>query len=45
MDIYKATKQQGTSKYILLATNSEVNICFCIYLNSETIWHKSHLFL
>ena len=28
MDIYKATKQQGTNKYILFATNSEVNICF-----------------
>ena len=34
-----ASKRRG--KYPLLATDTEVNNCFSIYLNSEIIEHKN----
>ena len=38
MDIYRAAKRRG--KYPTLATDTEVNSCFSIYLNSEIIYTK-----
>ena len=37
MDIFRG-------KYPLLATDTEVNNCFSIYLNSEIIEHKMMIF-